>query len=64
MSSTKQPMEARLPVTPCSADMRAQMYEAAKKLGISLAEAQRRAFSLFLSKTDTNSIGQSNIMEQ
>lgn len=37
-----------LPATPCVPEMREDMLEQAKARGVSLAEVQRLAFSLFL----------------
>lgn len=49
-------MTARLPVTPCSIEMRESMEEIASEEGVTLAHLQRYAFEFFLSshvrKTD------------
>lgn len=39
-----------LPSTPCTPDMRTKMLDLAHERGVSLAEIQREAFSLFLSE--------------
>jgi hypothetical protein len=61
---TKKPMNASLPPTPCHRELRENMIASATRLEISLAEAQRRAFALFLSQHDTNSITKSAKTEQ
>ncbi len=40
----------QLPATPCTTDMRAGILELAKARGVSLAEIQREALTLFLSE--------------
>lgn len=42
--------DSLLPATPCTPKMREEMQELAKREGVSLAELQRAAFSLFLSE--------------
>jgi dsDNA-binding SOS-regulon protein len=48
-----------LPSTPCKPEMRDEMLELARKKGVSLAELQREAFSLFLSQNYSNAIDNS-----
>ena len=45
-----------LPRTPCTPEMYKRILEIADKQGISIAEVQRTAFSLFLSQTDSKSV--------
>lgn len=45
-------LDALLPATPCTPQMREKMRELAQREGASLAELQRAAFSLFLSQAD------------
>lgn len=42
-------LTAQLPPTPCTPEMEKEMRDVARELEISVAEAQRAAFSLFLS---------------
>lgn len=49
-------MIASLPPTPCTPQMREKMLEVADREGVSIAEIQRSAFSLFLASFDTKSI--------
>lgn len=46
----------RLPATPCTPQMRQEMENIARIQGISLADLQRQAVSLFLENFDTKSI--------
>lgn len=55
-SYRKATLTEQLPPTPCTPEMRSQMLEIAKEQGTSLAEVQRRAFSLFLSRGYSKSI--------
>lgn len=48
-----------LPSTPCTPTMREQMLSKAKEKGVSLAELQREAFTLFLSQNSSNAIEKS-----
>lgn len=57
MGNTKKPMSAHLPATPCHPEMRDRLLGVAKEQGRSIADIQREAFSIFLSKFDTGSIG-------
>jgi len=50
----KKNFDSQLPATPCYLDVRKQMVEIAKREGVSLAEVQRAAFSLFLSTFSSN----------
>jgi hypothetical protein len=43
----------QLPPTPCTKEMRAEVDALAEKMGLSIAEIQRRALSLFLSAIDS-----------
>lgn len=43
-------LTARLPVTPCTIDLRESMVQLAKDEGVSLAHLQRYAFEFFLSQ--------------
>lgn len=52
MNRFKKRLSSQLPPTPCSAEMRARMSSIAESEGRSLADVQRDAFSLFLSKYD------------
>lgn len=52
MRQTKYPK--LLPPTPVSVDMRERMIEAVKASGESIAELQRRAFTLFLNQNFSN----------
>jgi hypothetical protein len=56
MATKKKTMVAYLPVTPCTMDMKDRMLKIASDKGISLAELQREAFRVFLTKSDTKSI--------
>ena len=53
MSGTKKKMEAQLPPTLCTNEMRDGMVAIASEKGKSIGEIQREAFSLFLSKYDS-----------
>lgn len=53
---TKKAFGAMLPATPCDLEMRAKMETRAAAMGVSLAEAQRNAFALFLSPSAKKSI--------
>lgn len=55
-SGTKRPMSAFLPPTPCLPEMRERLLSEAKRQGKSIAELQREAVSLFLSRIDSNCI--------
>lgn len=49
MKGTKKRMDAQLPPTPCTAEMRDQVVGIAQSEGKSIADIQRIAISLFLS---------------
>lgn len=53
MRYKKPVLVSRLPATPCTPEMRKSMEELAAKQGVSLADIQREAVSLFLRSTDT-----------
>lgn len=56
---------AQLPATPCVDEMRERMIAFATKEGLSVAEVQRRAFSLFLRRNDSKAItSASNTVKQ
>lgn len=58
--TTRQPVYIKqLPPTPCTPDMRVDLIELATRLNISIAEAQRRAISLFLSSDNSKPINNS-----
>jgi hypothetical protein len=46
-----------LPATPCTAKMRQHILEIAEHEGSSIAEIQRKALALFLSKSNSKTIG-------
>lgn len=48
--SRKAKLTAQLPSTPCTPEMREKVVKISDELGISIAEIQRDAISLFLSK--------------
>ena len=54
MLTRQKKLTERMPATPCSPEMRAAMEKIARERGIALAELQREAVALFLSKIDTN----------
>lgn len=49
---TKKAFGALLPATPCDLEMRMKMETRAAAMGVSLAEAQRNAFAVFLRRSD------------
>lgn len=49
-------LEARLPATPCTAEMRERVVIAAKESGVTLAEFQRAAIAFFLEKGESQTI--------
>lgn len=56
MPTFKRRMEASLPPTPCSEEMRSRINLIAEQEGKSIAEIIRSAVSLFLSDHDSKSI--------
>lgn len=54
--TTKRRMAALLPPTPCTKEMRERLVEVAGKQGKSIAQIQREAVTLFLSRFYTESI--------
>jgi len=52
-------MVAQLPPTPCTQEMRDQVVDFADREGVSIAEVQRQALSLFFTLSDRESIVQS-----
>lgn len=51
----RQKYTSRLPATPCTPAMRAELERASIKAGCTLAEMQRAAVSLFLTQIGTES---------
>jgi len=49
-TSKKAVLTAQLPPTPCTPQMREKLVEVARQRNITIAEIQRQAFSLFLSR--------------
>lgn len=57
MATSKKPvLTAQLPPTPCTPEMRKQLVEFARQNNRTIADIQREAFSLFLSKLDSYAI--------
>lgn len=52
--------DAQLPATPCTPEMRKRIQELAQREGMSMAEIQRAALSLFLSAADNSVISDTN----
>lgn len=57
MRTQKKILTARLPVTPCTPEMRNRLVAMAEKRGTSLSEIQRQAITLFFAHSDTDCIG-------
>jgi hypothetical protein len=49
-------MDAQLPATPCTQEMRNQVVKLAQQRGMSLSEIQRQAVSLFLRTNDIKNV--------
>jgi hypothetical protein len=49
-------MDAQLPATPCTQEMRNQVVKLAQQRGMSLSEIQRQAVSLFLRANDIKNV--------
>lgn len=56
MTTKRRRLTAQLPPTPCTPDMRAAVINEAEKRGVSIADVQRQAFTLFLAQFDSNTI--------
>lgn len=50
MPTRKRIYTEQMPPTPCTPDMRRNLYDIALERGVSLASIQREAYSLFLSE--------------
>jgi hypothetical protein len=50
----------QLPATPCTPKMRQHILEIAEREGTSIAEIQRKALALFLSKSNSKPIGENS----
>lgn len=46
-------LNAQLPATPCTQDMRKRIVQIAKAQGVSIAQVQRVAYDIFLSEIDS-----------
>lgn len=60
MRTMKKQYTQNLPPTPCTPEMRAQVEEFAGREGKSLAEIQRTAMSLFLSRNYSKAIAKNS----
>ena len=56
MAHTKQRMEAQLPPTLCTSEMRDKVVHLAERQGKSIGQLQREALSLFLRMSDSKAI--------
>lgn len=53
-------MEAQLPATPCTDEMRKRIVGIAKSQGVSIAQVQRVAYEFFLAQIDSNANNSEN----
>ena len=62
MSGTKKRMDHQLPPTPCTQQMRESLIRIAERQGRSIADLQREAIALFLSKFDSHTISENSTL--
>lgn len=53
---SRRKLTSSLPPTPCTPDMRAKVEQISKDKGVSLAEIQRDAITLFLARNERQTI--------